>query len=86
MNRDRIVSVRLTEEQLARLESLGGPTAIRDLLTPRPVMPNGESVGSRTSMVWVTPEYRDAIGMTETASAVWCDGTVGFQWPASLTS
>lgn len=86
MSRDNVVSVRLTDDQLARLQRLGGPKAIRDLLTPQPILPFGESVGTRTSLVYVTPEYRAAIGMSEAASAVWSDGTVGFQYPALATA
>lgn len=94
VNRDRIVSIRLSDDEYLRLRRIADASSltvsevvrefVRDQMAPP--LPRGASVGASTTHVWVTPEYRSAIGASETCSAVWSDGTVGFQYPALVTS
>lgn len=92
MRRDHIVSIRLTDDEQLRLRHIADAAGmtVSDIVrgyvheAMAPPLPLGASTGTSTTHVWVTPEYRQAIGMS--TSAVWVDGTVGLQWPALVTS
>lgn len=72
VRRTEVVSVRLTPAERARLDAMGGPSALRGALERAPIPP---SPGRETS-------YGASIART---FMVWADGSVGQQWPASAT-
>lgn len=93
MRRDHIVSIRLTDEEQSRLRRIADAAGatVSDLVrgyvreTMAPPLPLGLSAGTSTTHVWVTPEFRQAIGMSATV-VLWADGTVGPQYPALVTA
>ncbi len=77
MRRDHIVSVRLTDAELAELKEMGVPSdVLRELLR--------EAIGPKV------PASSAPAVPTSTAAAkswvTWGDGTFGAQWPASVTA
>lgn len=73
MNRDNIVSVRLTDSERTALERLGRPSDVfrrllRDALTP----PAPPVVVLPITTAGIAPGY----------GVVWADGTCGPTWPA----
>jgi len=70
VRRTEVVSVRLTKAERARLAELGGPSALRRALDP-------------------PASAQSSPGLTTAVSGrglvAWSDGTVGQQWPASVT-
>ena len=78
--RTEVVSVRLTPDERARLNDLGGATeVVRRALRPPPmqVVPTTTSGIPSGCYRWIS-----GLGPDTGAGVVWQDGTVGQGWPA----
>lgn len=74
MTRDRIVSIRLTDQEHAALQRLGRPSDVLRRVLREEARPPVQQVTPASTLAPTAPGF-----------AMWMDGTVGQMWPPMET-